>query len=248
MSVPAVVLAAPGTNRHVDVADALRLAGADPTIVQLAELRAQPGLLADARIVVVAGGFSFADATGSGRLFALELADVLRDSLATHVAAGRLVLGICNGFQVLARLGLLPGAAGEATLAHNASGRFECRWVTLVAEPSSVSVWTRGLADNLECPVAHGEGRFFAAPETIARIEAGGQVALRYLGEGYPANPNGSTNAIAGVCDPTGRVLGLMPHPENHLHHWQHPRAARGEGRGNCLPVFQAGIAHAKEI
>lgn len=248
MIVPAVVLAAPGTNRHNDVSDALRQAGADPVVVQLAELRAEPGRIAGARIVVVAGGFSFADATGSGRLFALELRDILRGALEEHVAAGGLVLGICNGFQVLVRLGLLPGADAAATLAHNAKGRFECRWVSLVAPAETVCVWSRGLPEPIECPVAHGEGRFVAPPDVLAAMERNGQVALRYGGAGYPANPNGSMNDIAGVCDATGRVLGLMPHPENHIHPWQHPRSSRGEGRGLGRTLFIAGVNHTKEF
>lgn len=247
--VPAVVLAAPGTNRDGDVAAALDAAGAATRIVTLAELREDPKALAAARLVVVAGGFSFADALGSGKLFALELADILGEGVAALLAAGRPVLGICNGFQTLVRLGLLPGAAQPAVLAPNASGRFECRWVTLAPPAGGRCVWTDGLDEPLACPVAHGEGRFQAPPEVLAALEAGGQVALRYAavdgapaGGAYPANPNGSAGDIAGITDATGLVLGLMPHPENHVHDWQHPRAHRGEQRGGCLPLFRNGV------
>ena len=249
--VPAVVLAAPGTNRDGDVAAALTAAGAAARIVTLAELRDEPKLLDAARLVVVAGGFSFADALGSGKLFALELADILGEGVAALLAAGRPVLGICNGFQTLVRLGLLPGGAQPAVLAPNAAGRFECRWVALVA-PAGRCVWTAGLTEPLTCPVAHGEGRFHAPPETLAALETGGQVALRYAtadgaaaAGAYPFNPNGSAHDIAGICDSTGLVLGLMPHPENHIHTWQHPRWRRGDTGGNALRLFERGVAHA---
>lgn len=251
--VPAVVLAAPGTNRDIDVAHALTLAGASVTIMPLAEVSNR--VLREARIAVVAGGFSFADALGSGRLFALELTKRLGDSLTTFVADRRPVLGICNGFQTLVRAGLLPGPTGMAALGHNAQGRFECRWVTLQAELASPCLWTSGITDELLCPIAHGEGRFHADPETLARLEANGQVALRYRrpdgsaadGE-FPFNPNGSDGDIAGICDPTGVVLGLMPHPEDHVLNRQHPRWTRGEKSGSCRTLFANGVQHAKEL
>ena len=242
--VRAVVLAAPGTNRDGDVAEALALAGATPTIVPLAALRQEPGLLADAGLVVVAGGFSFADALGSGALFALELADILTDAVGTLTAYGRPVLGICNGFQVLVRLGLLPGSGRRAALDHNEASRFECRWVELEL-PASRSIWTAGLDGPLAAPVAHGEGRFVADDDTMDALNAGGQIALRYSGSAYPANPNGSFGDIAGICDETGLVLGLMPHPENHVHGWQHPRWTRGESAGNALGLFRNGVRQA---
>ncbi len=250
--VPAVVLAAPGTNRDGDVAGALDLAGASTRIVTLAELRDDPKLLDAARLVVVAGGFSFADALGSGKLFALELAEILGEGVASLLAAGRPVLGICNGFQTLVRLGVLPGTSdAPAVLAPNAQGRFECRWVTLAPAPGRC-VWTTGLAGTVTCPVAHGEGRFHADAGVVAALEADGQVALRYAHDdgrvadgAYPANPNGSAADIAGICDPTGLVLGLMPHPENHVHTWQHPRWRRGDARGNALDLFRNGVRHA---
>ena len=245
---PAVVLAAPGPIRDGDVAAALELVGAAPRVVTLAELRDDPKLLGAARLVVVAGGFTFADALGSGKLFALELAHILGEGVATLLAAGRPVLGICNGFQTLVRLGLLPGDDAPVVLAPNASGRFECRWVTLAPDPSSRCVWTRDLPEPITCPVAHGEGRFEASPAVLDALEAGGRVALRYANAdgAYPANPNGSAQDIAGICDATGLVLGLMPHPENHVHDWQHPRWRRGDRRGNALALFERGVRHAE--
>lgn len=237
----ALVLAAPGTNRHHDVAFALDLAGAEASTVLLAEAIAEPARLAGAQILVAAGGFSYADALGAGRMWALELRHRLADALAAFVAASKPVIGICNGFQVLTAADLLPGALG-----HNADGRFHCEWVALAPEPASRCVWTAGLGP-LACPIAHGEGRY-VHPDTDA-LAAAGQVALRYSGH----NPNGSTADIAGVCDPTGLVLGLMPHPENHVIARQHPEASRRRRRGEpapttgCLPLFEQGVRHAKE-
>jgi phosphoribosylformylglycinamidine synthase len=230
----AIVLAAPGTNRDHDVSFALGLAGADPRIVLLAELLANPAVLRDAQMLVVAGGFSYADALGAGRMWSLELAHNVGDALTGFVAEGKPVIGICNGFQVLTRTGLLPGALG-----HNQSGSFQCEWVRLEA-PASRCVWTRDL-QSLECPIAHGEGRY-VHPDPDA-LTAAGQVALRYEGH----NPNGSLDDIAGVCDESGVVLGLMPHPENHVLPRQHPRRARGTAGGLGLILFERGVAYARE-
>jgi phosphoribosylformylglycinamidine synthase len=230
----AVILAAPGTNRDHDVSFALELAGADPRIVLLAELLADPTVLGGAQLLVLAGGFSYADALGAGRMWSLELTHGVGDALTGFVAAGKPVIGICNGFQVLTRTGLLPGALG-----HNQSGSFQCEWVRLEA-PASRCVWTRDLP-SLECPIAHGEGRY-VHPDPDA-LTAAGQVALRYEGH----NPNGSLDDIAGVCDESGVVLGLMPHPENHVLPRQHPRRARGTAGGLGLILFERGVAYARE-
>jgi phosphoribosylformylglycinamidine synthase len=237
----AVVLTAPGTNRQRDVAFALDLAGAEARIVLLGEAIAEPQVLASAQILVVAGGFSYADALGAGRMWALELRHRLADQLTAFTTRGRPVIGICNGFQVLTAAGLLPGALG-----HNSGGRFVCRWVELASEPSSHCIWTAGI-ERIECPVAHGEGRY-VHPDPAALAEHG-QVALRYAGP----NPNGSVADIAGVCDASGLVLGLMPHPENHVIARQHPEAIRRRRRdelATCttgLALFEQGVRHAKE-
>jgi len=234
MSAPlALVLAAPGTNRDHDAAFALELAGADPRVTLLSELLVDPDLLRHVQLLVVAGGFSYADALGAGRMWSLELTHGVGDALREFVAAGKPVLGICNGFQVLTGTRLLPGA-----LAHNASGSFQCEWVRLDA-PSGTCVWTRGL-DPIECPIAHGEGRY-VHPDPKA-LAAAGQVALRYSGH----NPNGSADDIAGVCDPSGVVLGLMPHPENHVLARQHPRHVRGAQGGLGLALFKRGVDYAR--
>ena len=237
--VPALVIAGPGTNRDGDAALALDLAGADAKVVLASELVADPSLLDQARLAVVAGGFSYGDSLGAGRMLALDLVVGLGDRLREFVAAGRPVIGICNGFQVLTRTRLLPGALG-----HNAQGRFDCRWVVLDPVPRSASIWTAGIDDPIHCPIAHGEGRYVHPdPESLA---AAGQVALRYRS----TNPNGSVADIAGVSDPSGVVLGLMPHPENHIVPRQHPRHSRGGGGAAHLGLrlFENGVRHAKSL
>ena len=237
--VRALVIAGPGTNRDNDVLDALELAGAATRIVLATELVDRPALLDEVGMAVVAGGFSYADSLGAGRMLALDLALGVGDALRDFVADGRPLLGICNGFQVLTAAGLLPGALG-----HNAQGRFDCRWVVLDPEPNSVSIWTKGIDDTIHCPIAHGEGRFVHSDP--AALAAAGQVALRYRS----TNPNGSVAEIAGVCDPSGVVLGLMPHPENHIVRRMHPRNSRG---GGCyshlgLRLLDNGVQNTKRL
>ena len=238
--VPALVVAGPGTNRDRDLALALEMAGADPAIVLASDLIARPDLLDDARLVAVAGGFSYRDALGAGNMLALDLRVGLGAALEAFVATGRPMIGICNGFQVLTRTHLLPGALG-----HNDHGRFDCRWVTLEPQPS-VCLWTRDIDDPIDCPIAHGEGRY-VHPDP-AGLAASGQVVLRYAG----ANPNGSVDAIAGVCNAAGNVLGLMPHPENHVLARQHPNAGLDADldpeRHLGLRIFRNGVAAAAEM
>ncbi len=235
---PALVIAGPGTNRDRDLALAFELAGADPTIVLATELARHPDLLREARLVGVAGGFSYGDALGAGRMLALDLMVELGAALKEYVESGRPVIGICNGFQVLTRAKLLPGALG-----HNAHGRFECRWVVLEPQPNSRSLWTKGIDATIHCPIAHGEGRY-VHPDPILLAEAG-QVALRYRS----TNPNGSVADIAGVCNAAGNVLGLMPHPENFLIPRQHPLHPGGAGAEHLgLRLFQNGVAAAAEM
>lgn len=239
----AIVVRAPGTNRDGDAAFALELAGAEPRRVLINEIFSDPKVLHNAHMLVVPGGFSFADALGAGRLFALELVTRLRDELEAFVAAGKPVIGICNGFQVLVRTGLLPGAGATVALGQNAGGQFICDWVRL--QPvSRRSIWTATLTDEIECPIAHGEGRFTCDPETLVALEADDQVAFRYASP----NPNGSVADIAGICDSTGLVLGLMPHPEDHVLPRQHPQYLRGHRGGLGKVLFEAGVNYAKDL
>ncbi len=234
MSAPiALVVRAPGTNRDHDVAFALELAGATPRRVALDALAADSTALETAQLVVFAGGFSHADALGAGTLAALQVRHWLGDELQQFVAAGKPILGICNGFQILVRAGLLPGS-----LTANDSGRFVCKWVTLESPTPSRSIWTAEIDGPIECPVAHGEGRFVADEETVRAHSV-----LQYTAD---TDPNGSVGHTAGVTDDSGLVLGLMPHPENHVLERQHPRFHRGEQRGLARVMFDAGVAHVK--
>ena len=237
-----LVVRAPGTNRDGDVALALEVAGAEVDTVLVTDGVAAAAAMARADLVVVAGGFSYGDALGAGRLFAVELADRLGDALAAAQARSVPVIGICNGFQTLVRLGILPGAGDRVALGPNDTGRFDCRWVRL--EPvSQRCVWTRGLTDAIDCPIAHGEGRFVCDDPTWDRLVAGDQIALRYLG----TNPNGSRGDVAGICDPSGLVLGLMPHPENHVLERQHPLHRREDTRASLgLALFRRGVDHVR--
>lgn len=261
----AIVLQAAGSNRDLEAAQALELAGAQAEIVPLAELGAGCKSLSSYQIMVVPGGFSYADALGAGKLLALDLNTALAAEMRAFVGSGKPVLGICNGFQALLKAGLLANQRSEVggersevrgkTLTFNKAGHFECRWVNL-APCSRTCVWTRGLSDWLYCPVAHGEGNFtVAGTGTLAELEANDQIALVYVHPdgrpargAYPANPNGSVADIAGLCNPAGNVLGLMPHPENHLYPYQHPRWARGERGGLGLKLFEQGVTYAAQL
>lgn len=238
----ALVISAPGTNRDIAAARALEAAGANARISPVAELLTQPELIDTAQIIVIAGGFSHADALGAGRVLALELTHGdggrVGEALRRHVDRRRPLLGICNGFQVLTRMGLLEGA-----LAHNESGEFACGWVDLEI-PESNCVWTAGLDQPLSCVIAHGEGRYVHSnPEDLAQRQ---QIALRYAG----SNPNGSMLSIAGITDPTGVVLGMMPHPEDHYLPRQHPQGLRSSQsvRPVGLAMFIAGVTYASSL
>ncbi len=259
-NVKAMVLRSAGTNCDLETVEAFEAAGAEVALVHLNELSREPARLEDFQILAIAGGFSYGDYVAAGRVFGIELRHRLQRELSAHVARGGLALGICNGFQILVELGLLqaPSSAPEErafALTDNASARFECRWVTLRSEACAVPWLVPG--ELMPVPIAHAEGRFVVRDEaTLAALEAGGQIALRYVDPAapnttavYPANPNGSVAGIAGLCDPTGRVLGLMPHPERNLHPWQHPqwtrRGARAEGEG--LPFYRRMVEFAAD-
>lgn len=239
----ALIVRAPGTNRDGEAAFALDHAGADTQVVLLSEMLAHPALLHSAQMLLLPGGFSFADALGAGRLFALELAVRLSEQLNAFVASGKPVIGICNGFQALIRTGLLPGGNLSVALGGNDHGRFVCDWVKL--QPTSqLCIWTAGLDAEIECPIAHGEGRFVCDETTLQTLRAHDQIAVRYASN----NPNGSVADIAGICDTTGLVLGLMPHPEDHIIARQHPQFLRGHRGGIGLGLFEAGVRHARQL
>jgi phosphoribosylformylglycinamidine synthase len=236
------------------------MAGGDAHIVPVAALVEGSARLSDYRMLLLPGGFSFGDDLGAGKLWAVALKERLGEDLRAFVDDGRPVLGICNGFQALVKTGLLPGddAADpeqRVTLHRNDAARFECRWVWLRAESDSPCVFTKELGDTLiHCPIAHGEGKLIARDDTVrARIGAHRMAALRYVqpdgsaAGGFPYNPNGSEGDIAGLCNPRGNVLGLMPHPEDHVTPTQHPRYHRGDRGQMGLVLFQAGVRYAAQ-
>lgn len=252
-----LILHATGTNRDRDAAWACDLAGGAPEIVHVNQLVAGDRKLADFQMLVLPGGFSYGDDLGAGKLWAVTLRHKLGDVLDAFVAAGKPVLGICNGFQALVKSALLPGDGGPAplaTLTRNERAHFECRWVHLEPNAASPCVFTKGLEEPIHCPVAHGEGQFLVRDAaTLAIIEARGGVALRYVDAsgartGYPANPNGSAGNIAGITNPSGTVLGLMPHPENHIRPEQHPEFHRGVTGRSGLALFRNGVRYASQL
>lgn len=248
--VKAIVIAGNGTNCEREVANACRLAGAEVAdIVHVAELLAGRVRLDDYHFLNLAGGFLDGDDLGSAKAGANRLkhaairgsAEHLSDQLHRFIADGKLIMGVCNGFQLMVKMGLLPAIGGDyhqqtTTLTFNDSGRFEDRWTYLQVDPDSPCVYTRGL-EGIYLPVRHGEGKFVAgAQEVLAAIEDRHLAPLRYSDANYtgpimlyPDNPNGSDEAIAGVCDESGRIFGLMPHPEAYVHRTHHPRWTREE-------------------
>jgi phosphoribosylformylglycinamidine synthase subunit PurQ / glutaminase len=235
----AVVVRAPGTNCHEETAFAFESAGAVVEIRRLGEVLEGPAILEKPQIFCVPGGFSYGDDLGAGRIFASKLSGPLGDRLKAFRDRGGLILGVCNGFQVLLQTGLLiepsPDGTPRATLTQNAKGRFEDRWVHLKLTPGRCVFIDE--VQVITLPVAHGEGNFIVeSASLIDDLEAQHRIACRYVdADGrpgdYPVNPNGSTAGVAGVCDETGRVFALMPHPERHISPYQHPHWTRRENQ-----------------
>jgi phosphoribosylformylglycinamidine synthase len=253
------VIKTDGINCDEETFHAFAKAGAECRIVHVNQLRSGEEKLSAYQILSLPGGFSYGDDVHSGKILAVELTSFLKEQLHAFIDAGKLVLGICNGFQVLVRTGLLPERSlGEIknTLMVNDSGHFECRWVDLLVE-STNCVFTRGLeGKTMSVQVAHGEGKFYTKPATLQDIENRGQVVFRYAGSDgsptliYPANPNGSLNAIAGICDTTGRIMGMMPHPERCVVRTQHPNWRRMTGgvQSTCQAVFLNAVEYAHQM
>lgn len=262
MSTPNVlILRAPGTNCDQETAYAFEQAGGKTEILHINRLLENPSLFGRFQILCIPGGFSYGDDVAAGRILANQIQHHLAERLAEFKAAEKLILGICNGFQVLLKSGILLDGNAElgaaATLTWNDSGRFEDRWVKLAVD-GTASVFLAGI-QSMYLPIAHAEGKFVPRDDAVRdQLAAAGQLALRYrpLGDGtdtpldaavaFPDNPNGSVFNVAGICDPSGRVLGLMPHPERHIDRTQHPRWTRGEGseEGDGLKMFRNAVGH----
>ncbi len=250
MSQPrAVILRAPGTNCDEETADAWECAGAVVETWYISRALAEPESLDRFQVLTIPGGFSYGDDLGAGRIMATRLG-ALGDTLSRFRDRGGLILGICNGFQVLVRTGLLPGNGfGPATLTRNDSGQFEARLARLISN-SNRCLFVKGTGP-IELPVAHGEGKFLTGDaSTLSTLLSNGQVVLQYADdqgaptESYPENPNGSPGGVAGVCDSTGQIFGLMPHPERYIEGFQHPRWARRGARdeGDGLRIFRNAV------
>ena len=251
-----LVLKTDGINCDEELAFAFKIAGGFPKIVHVNELRGKKENLKNYNILAIPGGFSYGDDIVSGKILAVELTSFFSEELKQFTQRkDTLIIGICNGFQVLVRTGLLPFRTigkMQATLTNNDSGHFECRWINLKIENNSRCAFLKGISTprtvarqrprllrgerlniSVNFQVAHGEGKFFAPKNIIEKIEKQNLVTFRYInGKGkptqkYPVNPNGSLHAIAGITDPTGRILGLMPHPERFVRIEQHPNWRR---------------------
>src|SRR6266536_1831007 len=270
----ALGLRAAGLNCDRETAQACRLVGFETDLLHINQLLKIPERLLDYHFLVIPGGFSYGDDLGAGTLLATNLVIHLGKQLQQFIDEGRLVLGICNGFQVLVRAGLLPGIESVSldasqvpttSLISNASAQFECRWVTLSTQPGRC-IFTQGTDRSLELPVAHGEGHFVLAdPDLLSVLQANGQIPLVYTMNAwqispstattslsslipYPDNPNGSIGNVAGVCNSQGNVFGLMPHPESYIHAIQHPQRRGTQGYGDGLLIFKNAYEYVKKL
>lgn len=263
MKVNALIITGFGLNCERETAAAFEMCGASASKIHLNDLLNDPNPFERFQILTFIGGFSFGDHLGAGTVFANKVRHGLCSALSRFIDSERLVIGICNGFQTMTRLGLVPALDGDfftqsCALAHNDCGTFRDAWVTLRADPESPCVFTKGL-ETLRLPVRHGEGKFVASPEIVSELERRHLIPLRYAAtaggaaSGFPANPNGSINDIAAICDPSGRVFGLMPHPEAYLSPFNAPDWTRedAEGRlpaeGAGAAVFRNAVRHAEE-
>lgn len=255
------ILQSDGTNCDVELFYAFKKFGGEPQYIHVNELRDKSKSLKNFQILALPGGFSYGDDVVSGKIWAIELISFLKNEIESFRKKGGIIIGICNGFQVLVRTGLLPfGNLGkmDATLVNNDSGHFECRWVDLKTEKSKC-VFLKGDYNIGHFAVNHGEGKFFSTPDVIKRVEDENLVVFRYVDEdgnptqNYPQNPNGSINAIAGLTDPTGRIFGMMPHPEKFVDVTQYPNWRRPDfvktssGKGHGAFIFEEMIKFVKE-
>lgn len=243
MSVNTCIITGFGINSDRDLAAAFETAGSETELIHINDLISSPERLDEFQILGFPGGFSFGDHLGSGLVFANLFRKNLKDSLDKFIADGKLIIGICNGFQVLVKMGVLPNLEGgwepEVTLVHNDCGTFIDDWVKLEKKKNSSCVWLNGI-EKIELPIRHGEGRFITASDEILKtIKSNNLDVLTYSGW----NPNGSTADIAGITDKTGRILGLMPHPEAFVEAENHPLWARKNiDRGFGLDIIKNGV------
>ncbi|MCX5708503.1 MAG: phosphoribosylformylglycinamidine synthase I [Candidatus Omnitrophica bacterium] len=247
------ILRTAGTNCDKETAFAFEAAGGDPELVHVNRLISSEKSLDNYHILVLPGGFSYGDDIAAGKILANELRCKLNQGLKRFIAAGKLIIGICNGFQILVKSGLLPGndtLEQETSLIINDCGSFLDEWVYLKVTRSQSHksqvkcVWAKDLPEEIYLPIAHGEGKFVVRDkQVLARLKKNNQIVFK-----YSDNPNGSLEDIAGICDDTGRILGLMPHPERHIDIRQHPRWEKTSGAslGHGFLIIKNGVEYAK--
>jgi len=255
MTPRAIVLRAAGSNCDVETKVAFDSVGASAQLIHINRLLNNKVLLDEYQILAIPGGFTYGDDISAGKILANELKYKLADSLRKFHENGKLIIGICNGFQVLVKAGLLPSVNFESeqlvTLTNNDSGKFEDRWVYLKVN-HSVSVFTQDMPETLYLPVAHAEGKFVAKDQSVLdALKSNRQIVFQYTNPNggpvdYPFNPNGSVNDIAGICDPTGRVLGMMPHPERYMDPTNHPRWTREgvDSEAHGIAIFRNAVKY----
>jgi phosphoribosylformylglycinamidine synthase subunit PurQ / glutaminase len=252
-NIPVLIITGYGLNCEKESKFAWEMAGALPELVHFSDLIAEPARLHNYAALMFIGGFSYGDHMTSGHVFALRTKHRLSGEIAKFIEQGKLIMGVCNGFQIMVKLGLLPGLdedyfTQKLSIMQNDCGTFQNRWVPLRFEPDSPCVFTRGL-DPMPLPIRHGEGKVFTLDKKLLqKLESLGCVPCRYADPGsgeatqkFPYNPNGSLNAMAGLCDPTGRIFGLMPHPESYLYPENHPQWELQKMNG-CLPEHGSGL------
>lgn len=246
MGVRVLILTGYGINADLELKKAFEMCGAQADRIHIKDLFANPELLKEYHIAGFAGGFSFGDHLGSGIVYGNMVKKNLKSAFDRFIADGKAVIGICNGFQVLVKMGFLPNTEGnweqEVSLIHNNSGVFENSWVRLKANQKTACVWTQGL-DEFDIPIRHGEGRFIYKDDTVRKkMQKAGLVALTYCDR----NPNGSEDDVAGITDTTGRILGLMPHPEAFIFPENHPKWKRKKiESAEGLKIIQNGVSYA---
>ncbi len=253
-----IIIRTAGTNCDYELKSAFELCGASAERIHINELINNKNKILSYDILAVPGGFSYGDDIASGKILSNELKNKLGDNIRKFALSNKPIIGICNGFQVLVKMGLLPDPEHfkqSSTLSYNDSNKFECRWVYLKTEKKnnkSLCLWTKDLPEIISLPVAHGEGKFIADAKILSDIEKNSRVVFRYCGkdgktQGYPADPNGSLNAIAGICNKKGNVFGLMPHPERYVFSLQHPAREGYDGTyGWGKKIFQNAIEYLK--
>lgn len=272
MPVKALILTGYGLNCDYETEHALILAGAEARRIHINDVINSSGeILADYHILVFGGGFSWADDHGAGVVFASKIKFNIGEQINRFIKDGKLIIGICNGFQSLVNIGLLPGfdenyTSREVALAGNDKGNFIDSWVKLKTNPESNCIFTKGI-DTIDLPVRHAEGKFYADNDTIEKLFTSNQVAVQYADEEgniadgkWPDNPNGSTRDIAGISDPTGRIFGLMPHPEAFHTYMNHPDWTREKEKllrkgeilenkiGEGIQIFKNAVEYAQNL